>query len=409
MKPTLGLRANAGAFTTLVVINAFVGAMVGLERTILPALADERYGLAAPLAVLSFIAVFGLTKALANYAAGRSADRYGRRPVLLAGWLLALPVPALLAWAPSWGWILAANALLGVSQGLTWSTTVIMKIDLVGPRQRGLAMGINEFAGYVAVGVTAWATGYLAGTSGLGAEPFLMGLGIAAAGALLSLVGAHETRAHAAVEASQHHVEGPTLTASEVFARTSLHDPTLSSVSQAGLVNNLNDGMAWGLLPLWYAHHGLTLPQIGVLAALYPTLWGLLQLGAGPASDQLGRKPLLVAGMGVQAGGLLVIAISSTFGGFATGAALLGVGTALVYPTLLAAIGDVAHPSWRASAVGIYRLWRDLGYVVGALLAGAVAQALGLQAAIVVVAGLTLASGALVALRMPTPTLALAR
>jgi MFS family permease len=397
----LGIRANLAQFSLLVLVNAFVGAMVGLERAILPALAEDEYGLAAKTAVLSFIVVFGLTKAATNYLAGRLSDVWGRKGVLVAGWLIALPVPFLLMWAPSWGWIVATNALLGISQGLTWSTTVVMKIDLAGPRQRGLAMGLNEFAGYLAVAASALATGYIATRYGLRPQPFVLGVGFAVLGTLLSALFVRETRHHVAHEAAHHHAaDTPALSQRQVFLRASLTDPELSSVSQAGFVNNLNDGMAWGLFPLVFAAAGMGLAQIGWLAAIYPAVWGLGQLFTGAASDRVGRKPFIVGGMGLQAAAIALVALSQHFAGFAIAAALLGAGTAMVYPTLLAAIGDVAHPSWRASAVGVYRLWRDSGYAAGALAAGIIADAFGLQAAVWSIAVLTLASGTLAAVRM---------
>ena len=399
----LGLRENAAQFSLLVIVNAFVGAMVGMERSILPAIAEEDFGLVARTAILSFIVVFGVSKAVANYAAGRYADRLGRKHILVAGWLIAVPVPFLLMWAPAWNWVLVANVLLGVSQGLTWSTTVIMKIDLVGPRRRGLAMGLNEFAGYAAVALSAWATGWIAAGYGLRPEPFYLGVAFAVAGLLLSALAVRETRAHAAHEASVAWAatDAPRpVGQGEVFWRTTLADRNLSSVSQAGLVNNLNDGMAWGIFPLVFAARGLPLEQIGVLAGLYPAVWGIAQLATGHWSDRVGRKWLIASGMWVQAAGIAVTALSNGFWGFAVGAVLLGLGTAMVYPTLLAAIGDVAHPSWRASAVGVYRFWRDLGYAVGALIAGMIADAFGLGGAMWAVAGLTLASGIVAAVRM---------
>lgn len=399
MSVRLGLRENLFQFSLLVVVNAFVGAMVGMERTLLPALAEQSFALAARSAVLSFIVVFGITKALTNYFAGRLSDAYGRKAVLVAGWLVAAPVPFLLMWAPSWTWVLVANALLGVSQGLTWSTTVIMKIDLAGPKNRGLAMGLNEFAGYFAVAGAALATGYLASHFGL-RHPFALGVGFVLIGLVLSVLAVRETREHARLEATRAEALADPPSAREVVWRTSVSDPNLSSACQAGLVNNLNDGMAWGLFPLFFAAAGMSLAQIGWLAAIYPGVWGLGQLFTGALSDRVGRKRLIVLGMWTQALGIGVIALSSSFSGFASGAALLGAGTAMVYPTLLAALGDVAHPSWRASAVGVYRLWRDLGYAVGALVAGVVADALGLGASLWVVAALTFASGALVATRM---------
>jgi MFS family permease len=395
----LGLRANLAQFSLLVLVNAFVGAMIGMERSILPAVAEREFQLAARAAALSFIVAFGLAKALTNYAAGRLADVVGRKRILVAGWLVALPVPFLLGWGPTWSWVIAANVLLGVSQGLTWSTTVIMKIDLVGPGQRGLAMGLNEFAGYLAVGLAAFATGQIAAAYGLRPQPFYLGIGFAAVGLLLSVLVVRETHGHARHEA-KHQAATRELSAREVFLRASLTDRDLSSVSQAGLVNNLNDGLAWGLFPLFFAAAGMTLERIGWLAAIYPTVWGVGQLLTGALSDGIGRKGLIVGGMWVQAAGIVVIVLSARFTGFALGGVLLGLGTAMVYPTLLAAIGDVAHPSWRASVVGVYRLWRDLGYALGALLAGVVADAFGLAAAIWLVAAITFASGVIVAVRM---------
>ena len=398
----LGLRENLWQFSLLVVVNAFVGAMVGLERSILAPLAEQEFQLVAKTAVLSCIVVFGVTKALTNYLAGRLSDRFGRKHVLVAGWLVAVPVPFLLMWAPSWTWVLVANALLGVSQGLTWSTTVIMKIDLAGPQNRGLAMGLNEFAGYFAVAGSALATGYIAAQYGLRPEPFYLGVVFVAAGLLLSILLVRETAHHVAHESKLHgELASHELPSQrEIFWRTTLTDRNLSSVSQAGLVNNLNDGMAWGLFPLFFIAAGMNFQQIGILAAVYPATWGIGQLFTGAWSDRVGRKWLIATGMWVQTLGIALVVVAQGFAGFATGAALLGIGTAMVYPTLLAAIGDVAHPSWRASSVGVYRLWRDLGYAIGAVLAGLIADALGLPAAMSVVAAITFASGVIVALRM---------
>jgi MFS family permease len=398
----LGIGENLGQFSLLVLVNAFVGAMVGMERTILPPIAEQDFHLAAKTAVLSFIVVFGVTKALTNYLAGRLSDRFGRKLVLVGGWLVAAPVPFLLMWAPSWGWVLFANALLGVSQGLTWSTTVIMKVDLAGPQKRGLATGLNEFAGYFAVAGSALATGLVAARYGLRPEPFYLGVVFVALGLLLSALAVRETKHHVAAESKLHGTLPPegAPTQREVFWRTSLLDKNLSSITQAGLVNNLNDGMAWGLFPLFFAAARMNLEQIGTLAAVYPAIWGVGQLFTGAWSDRVGRKWLIAAGMWVQAIGIGAVVLSSGFVGFAVGAALLGIGTAMVYPTLLAAIGDVAHPSWRASSVGVYRLWRDLGYAIGALLAGITADALGLPAAMWIIAGLTALSGLVAALRM---------
>ena len=399
----LGLRANLGQFSLLVAVNALVGGMIGQERTVLPLLAAQTFGLQALTAALTFIVAFGLTKAVTNFAAGALSDRYGRKPVLVAGWLVALPVPLLIIWAPAWGWVVLANVLLGINQGLTWSTTVIMKIDLVGPARRGLAMGLNEAAGYGALALTAFLTGLLAERFGLRPAPFLLGLTYAVIGLGLSAVLVRETRGHARHEAATHtaaeHLHGG-LTTRRVFALTTLREPALSAASQAGLVNNLNDGLAWGLLPLHYAAAGLGVVEIGVLAALYPAVWGLGQLATGALSDRIGRKGLIVGGMLLQAAALGLIAATGGFAPWAGGAVLLGVGTAMVYPTLLAVIGDVAHPAWRASAVGVYRLWRDLGFAFGAVLAGLVADAFGMPAAIGTVAALTAVSGLVVLARM---------
>jgi len=403
----LGLRANWRQFWLLVLVNAFVGAMVGMERTVLPLLAQAEFGLASKSAVLSFIATFGVVKALTNFFAGRLGDLYGRKRVLLAGWLVGLPVPFLVIWAPDWSWIVAANVLLGLSQGLAWSTTVIMKMDLVGQEQRGLAMGLNEFAGYLAVGLAALGTGYLAQAYGLRPEPFYLGIACAAAGLALSLVFVRETHHHVALEAkdfpSHSDVAGhrAELSTREIFARASWRDPALSSASQAGMVNNLNDGLAWGLFPLFFAAAGLHVAQVGILSFTYPAVWGLLQLWTGALSDRWGRKRLIAGGMLVQSGALAGIALVRGFWPWVGMAVLLGAGTAMVYPTLLAAVGDVAHPRWRASAVGVYRLWRDSGYAMGALLAGALADLFSMAWSIGAVALLTLASGLLVMVRMP--------
>ncbi len=412
----LGLRANAAQFVLLVAVNALVGGMLGQERTVLPLLAEGEFGLRAYTASLTFVLAFGLAKAATNYLAGTWADRYGRKPVLVAGWVLALPVPLLLIWAPSWAWIVVANVLLGISQGLTWSTTVNMKIDLAGPARRGTAMGLNEAAGYGAVAVTALATGYLAAAHGLRPAPFLLGAAYVALGLGLSTLAVRETREHARLETTRHTRRGEALPENlhdqlsdrQVLAHTSLREPALSAASQAGLVNNLNDGLAWGLFPVLFAAGGLSVARIGILAALYPAVWGVGQLLTGALSDRWGRKRFITLGMVVQAAGLALVAAGDTFAVWAVAAALLGAGTALVYPTLLAAIGDVAHPAWRARAVGVYRLWRDGGFAVGAVLAGLVADLVGLRGAVWTVAALTLLSGLLVQRRMyethPRPT-----
>lgn len=400
----LGLGANLGQFVLLVAVNALVGGLVGQERAVLPLLAESVFGVEAVSAALAFLVAFGLVKAATNFAAGALSDRFGRKPVLVAGWLIGLPVPLLLIWAPGWEWVVIANLVLGVNQGLTWSTTVIMKIDLVGSARRGLAMGLNEAAGYGAVALTAFATGLLAEAYGLRPVPFLLGLAYAGLGLGLSAVFVHDTRAHARHEAGTHvpdpGVPESSLSLRRVVALTSLREPALSAASQAGLVNNLNDGLAWGVLPIYYAAAGLSLGEIGILAALYPGVWGIGQLVTGALSDHIGRKRLIATGMLVQAAAIAFIPATTGFGAWAAAAAVLGIGTAMVYPTLLAVIGDVAHPSWRASAVGVYRFWRDAGLAVGALLAGAVADRLGLAAAIWGVAGLTAASGLVVAVRL---------
>jgi MFS family permease len=400
----LGLRANAAQFALLVGVNALVGGLLGSERTVLPLLAERTFHLAAYTAALTYILAFGATKAVTNFFAGTLSDRYGRKPVLLAGWLAGVPVPLMIIWAPSWAWVVAANMLLGVSQGLAWSTTVIMKIDLAGPTRRGLAMGLNEAAGYLAVAGTALATGTLAAHYGLRPAPFLLALAYAGIGLGLSLVLVRETRDHARLEATTHASTNGghhgDLSTARIAALTSWREPALSSASQAGMVNNLNDGLAWGLFPLLFATAGLGLTQIGVLAALYPAVWGLGQLVTGQASDRFGRKPFIVSGMLAQAVALGWFAAADTFTGWAGAAVLLGAGTAAVYPTLLAAVGDVAHPTWRARAVGVYRLWRDGGFAIGALVSGAVADLAGIRTAVWVIAGLTAASGLLAWARM---------
>jgi MFS family permease len=399
--PRLGLGANWRQFSVLVLVNAFVGAMVGTERTVLPLLAKEDFGVASASAALAFLVAFGITKALANLAAGHLADRYGRKRVLVAGWVAALPVAPMIIWAPSWAWVVAANVFLGLNQGLAWSTTVNMKIDLAGPARRGLALGLNEAAGYGAVAIAAAVTGAIAASYGPRPWPFVMGLGIAVIGLALSSVMVRETHQHARAEARRYHEQrtaGQSFRAT--FAITTVRDPSLSAVCQAGLVNNLNDALVWGLVPLFLAAQGLSIGRIGVVVAVYPASWGLAQLGTGAWSDHVGRKPLIVGGLWLQALGIAGLAVFDGYGAWIACAIAMGLGTAFVYPTLIAAIGDRAHPAWRASAVGVYRLWRDLGYAVGGILVGVIADAIDDQAAIFVVAALTAASGMVVAGRM---------
>lgn len=400
----LGLRENLAQFSLLVLLNAFVGAMVGLERTVLPLLGEQEFGLSSKTAITSFIVSFGVTKAVINLVAARLSDRIGRKPILVAGWVLALPVPFLIISAPAWWWIDLANVLLGANQAMAWSMTVIMKIDLVGPKRRGLALGLNEFAGYFAVGVMSWVTGYIAGHYGLRPQPFYLGIAISVIGLLMSILVIRETRGHVAVESRTDSgapaSRPPSL--GRIFYVTSLGNVSLFAACQAGLVNNLNDGMSWGLYPLYFAALGLGVQRIGVVKAVYPVCWGLLQIGTGPLSDRWGRKGLIAWGMIIQAVGIWLTVLAPAYGVWIVAAALQGLGTAMVYPTLLAAITDHAHPTWRASSLGVYRFWRDLGYAVGALLSGLVADLVGLEAAIHLVAALTLASGLVVARLMGT-------
>ena len=394
----LGLRANVAQFSLLVGVNALVGGMIGQERAILPLIATRVFGLDSLTPALTFIVAFGAVKAATNLVAGTLADRLGRKPMLVAGWIVGIPVPLILMWAPSWGWVIFANVLLGVNQGLTWSTTVIMKIDIAGPERRGLAMALNETAGYGAVALTAAATGFIAERAGLRPEPFFLGLAFAGLGLAASALFVRDTKPHVRFEGSQ--TTWTPLSARSVFTLTSFRDRALSACSQAGFVNNLNDGMAWGLLPIYFAAGGLSIGSIGALVALYPAVWSVGQLAAGPLSDRLGRKWMIASGMAVQASAIALLAAMHTFAAWAVAATVLGIGTAMVYPALLAAIGDVANPAWRASAVGVYRSWRDAGFVAGALLTGLVADAAGMRPAIYTVAALTAVSGLVVAVRM---------
>lgn len=406
---SLGLRANGRQFALLVLVNAFVGGMVGLERTVVPLVGAEEFGIGSGVFLFSFIIAFGSVKAIANLAAGIFADRFTRKSVLVAGWAVGLPVPFMLGWGPTWSWIIAANALLGLSQGLAWSMTVAMKVDLVGAKRRGLAMGLNEFAGYAAVGITAFLTGLIAARAGLRPEPFYLGIGYAVLGLGLSVWLVRDTSAHAAHEREldpRGSGVSPRRGAGWVVAETSWRNRTLFGASQAGLVNNLNDGMAWGVFPILFAAHGVELAGIGLIKAVYPLTWGVGQVFTGALADRVGRKPLIVAGMVVQAAahGVIGFGLARPFLAGVTGSVLLGIGTAMVYPALLAAVSDEAHPSWRATSLGTYRFWRDSGYAVGALMAGAVAASLGVVWAVHAAGLLTLTSG-LVASRAMRETL----
>jgi MFS family permease len=397
---TLGLRANWQQFSLLVLINAFVGGMVGLQGTVVPLIGAQEFKIASTTAVLSFIVSFGVIKAVANLVSGHFADIYGRKNMLVLGWLIGLPVPFMIAWGPSWSWVIAANALLGVNQGFAWSMTVIMKVDLVGPKSRGLAVGLNEFAGYLSVGITAFLAGYIAQRYGLRPQPFYLGIGYAALGLILSTLLVRDTRHHVGLEISRHAAAGEDIAFWEVFRRASFEDRNLFAASQAGLVNNLNFGMSWGIFPLFFASFGLAVERIGILNSVYPAVWGVLQTVTGPLSDRWGRKGLIVTGMWVQGSGLLLIAATHRFEWWLLASLLLGLGTAMVYPTLIAAVSDASHPSWRARSLSVYRFWRDLGYAVGALSAGTIADKLGMSWAITTVAALSFFSGAVVALLM---------
>lgn len=396
----LGLRENWPQFSLLVLINAFVGGMVGLERTVVPLIGAEEFKIASTTVVVSFIVSFGVVKALANLVSGHFADLYGRKHMLVLGWLVGLPVPFMIAWGPGWGWIVAANALLGINQGFAWSMTVIMKIDLVGPKSRGLAVGLNEFAGYLAVGVTAFLTGYIAQHYGLRPQPFYLGIGYAVLGLGLSVLTVRDTRHHVTHEVAHHTAGNEAIAFREVFRRASFGDRNLFAASQAGLVNNLNDGMSWGIFPLFFAAFGLSVERIGILKAVYPAVWGVLQTITGPLSDRWGRKGLIVAGMWVQAAGLFLTAATRGFGWWLLASVLLGLGTAMVYPTLIASVSDASHPSWRARSLSVYRFWRDLGYAIGALSGGIIADLFGAAWAIAAIGIVTAVSGVVVTVSM---------
>jgi MFS family permease len=396
----LGLKENWKQFTILVIINGFVGGMVGLERTILPQIAEKEFAIAAKTAILSFIVVFGIVKAITNYYTGTLANMFGRKRLLVAGWVVGLPIPFILMFAGNWNWIIAANVLLGINQGLTWSSTVVMKIDLVGERQRGFAMGLNEFAGYIAVALVAFLTGWIAGEYGVRPYPFYIGIALAVLGLSGSIFLVKDTRRHAAKEAATNNV--PAL--KHIFWDTTWKNKNLGSVTQAGLVNNLNDGMVWGLLPILLSTKGFSLNQIGIIAALYPAVWGIGQVITGKMADRICKKDMLVWGMILQAIALLALVLAKSFAQFTVLSILLGWGTAMVYPTFLAAIAENTHPGDRAKSLGVFRFWRDLGYAIGAFTTGLIADLFGISSSIIFVGILTLLSGLIIYYRMKCTT-----
>lgn len=392
----LGLKENWKQFTILVIINGFVGGMVGLERTILPQIAEEEFHIAARTAILSFILVFGIVKAATNYFTGSLANKFGRKNLLVAGWIAGIPVPLILMFAPDWSWVIAANVLLGINQGLTWSSTVVMKIDLVGEKNRGLAMGLNEFAGYIAVAVIGFATGWIAGEFGLRPYPFYLGIGLAVVGLFLSWAFVKDTIHHTAKEGEFSII--PKL--QNIFWDTTWRNRNLGSVTQAGLVNNLNDGMAWGLFPILFAMKGFSLSEIGIIASIYPAFWGIGQLFTGKMADHYSKKMMLFTGMLLQGAALIAFPFHDSFLYYISLAAVLGVGTAIVYPTFMVSIADNTHPLDRAKSLGTFRLWRDLGYAIGAILTGLIADTLGIIASVVVIGGLTVFSSGIILFRM---------
>jgi MFS family permease len=398
---TLGIRSNLNQFLLLILLNAFVGGMVGLERTVVPLIGSETFHLASASIVTGFIVSFGVVKGLTNLISGQLAESWGRKHTLVLGWVVGLPVPFMIMWAPNWGWVIAANALLGINQGLAWSMTVLMKIDLVGPKSRGLAVGLNEFAGYFAVGITAFLTGWIAAGYGLRPAPFYLGAAYAVLGLGLAVLVVRDTGEHVRHEVQAHgHGAAEPLGFWQVFGRTSVGEPRLFAACQAGLVNNLKDGMVWGLFPLFFVSYGLGIERIGVLKAVYPAVWGILQIATGPLSDRIGRRGLVAWGLWLQAAALALAALTRSFAWWLPASALLGIGTAMVYPTLIAAVSDAAHPTMRARALSVYRFWRDLGYAVGALASGVIADIFGFEAAILAIALLTAASGSTAAAMM---------
>jgi len=397
----LGLRANGGQFALLILINAFVGAMLGLERTLVPLIAGQEFGLTSVSVTLSFIISFGVVKALANLVAGRSADRWGRKPLLVIGWVVGLPVPFLVMLAPNWGWIVFANLLLGVQQGLCWSAAVMMKVDLVGPVGRGRATGLNEFAGYLAMALSTVGAGWIAAQTALRPQPFYLGVVFAAAGLVLSVLFVKETRGHAQLEAAQHQTPAESLSFRAIFRRVSWGDRRFFSLSQAGLVNNLNDVVIWGLMPLYVISTGISIDRVAALGGTYLGVWGISQAFTGASSDRTGRKPWITGGLWVQSAGMILMVFGVGEATWFAAAAIMGLGTGMVYPTLLAAVSDLSHPAWRATALGVYRMWRDSGYAFGALVGGVLADAFSLQIAIFAIAILTALSGGLTWLLLP--------
>ncbi|OAB30421.1 Na+/melibiose symporter [Flavobacterium fryxellicola] len=397
----LGLKENWKQFTILVIVNAFVGGMIGMERTIIPKFAESEFGIASKTAILSFIIAFGITKAITNYFTGRLANRFGRKNLLLIGWILAIPIPFILIYAESWNWVIFANILLGISQGLTWSSTVVMKIDLVGEKDRGLAMGLNEFAGYFAVGLVAFLSGYIAQKYGITPYPFYLGIGISILGFLLTLFFVKDTR----VFVHQENTTNTTEKLDNIFLETTFKNKTLSAVTQAGLVNNLNDGMIWGLLPIVLLSLNYDSQNIGIITAIYPTVWGFGQLITGKMSDVYSKKKMLFWGMLLQGIAILFIPFAEQFYQLAAISAFLGLGTALVYPTFLSAIAQATTPHQRAESIGTFRLWRDLGYAIGAIISGITADLFGINYAIVLIGVITIVSSMIIEIRMPKDNL----
>ncbi|MFT4684230.1 MAG: MFS family permease [Urechidicola sp.] len=396
MTVKLGLKENWKQFTILVIVNAFVGGMVGLERTIFPKFAEIEFGISSKTAILSFIVAFGISKAITNYFTGKLANKYGRKNLLIIGWIFALPIPFILMNATSWNWVVFANVLLGINQGLTWSSTVVMKIDLVGEKDRGLAMGINEFAGYFAVGVVAFLTGIIAQEYGVKPYPFYLGIGISIVGLIASILFVKDTRKFVNIEQKASEIS----TMKSVFLETTFKNKNLSSITQAGLVNNLNDGMIWGILPILLFALNYDTKNIGIIAAIYPTVWGIGQLFTGKMADIYSKKAMLFWGMLLQGIAIIMLPFFTAFYQLAIISAVLGLGTALVYPTFLSAIANATSPTQRAESIGVFRLWRDLGYAIGAILSGIIADAYGIESAIITIGILTIVSSLVIKLRM---------